>query len=550
MAEIDVSEILRAAIEPERKRARLEQPEQNGNGAAVMPSLSTGARQEEILAALEDDSAQAQIVDEALVKKLTGQLEKKQQKNREMRIKHGDDPKKFMDSEIELDTGVQEMHVIATNPEFYGLLVELGAIQIFVQLLAHENGDIVGATLNLLQELTDVDILNESSEGADSLVDALLSARIVECIVSGFAALNEANKDDADALHNGLNIFENILEFRPEFSDDCVTQGLFQWLLKRATQRGTFDGNKMYASELLALLLQTNESAREELTKKIDGMELLLRALAAYKRHDPGSLDETEHMENLFDALCSSLLYSPNRKNFLEGEGLQLMNLMLRERKQSRESALKVLDHATTGPEGQENCAKFIEILGLRTLFPLFLRTPTKVKRKDTTPNEHEEHVCAILAALMRSCDEDARQRIMQKFVEHEHEKMDRAVELFLKYRERVDKFLARRKREQANSEEEIDNDREYFDLLDGGLYTLQNITLLLADICAHTNSARQRAIKLFNMKTKQEILSKHLIPVLSKYAENLGEQADEERNRVDLFIARLNAAENAERQQ
>lgn len=27
---------------------------------------------------------------------------------------------------------------------------------------------------------------------------------------------------------------------------------------------------------------------------------------------------------------------------------------------------LKVLDHATTGPEGADNCAKFVEILGTR----------------------------------------------------------------------------------------------------------------------------------------------------------------------------------------
>lgn len=35
-------------------------------------------------------------------------------------------------------------------------------------------------------------------------------------------------------------------------------------------------------------------------------------------------------MENLFDALCSCLMLSSNRERFLKGEGLQLMNLMLR----------------------------------------------------------------------------------------------------------------------------------------------------------------------------------------------------------------------------
>ena len=48
-------------------------------------------------------------------------------------------------------------------------------------------------------------------------------------------------------------------------------------------------------------------------------------------------------MENLFDCLCSLMLEDSNRQRFLQGEGLQLMNLMLREKKKSRSGALKVL---------------------------------------------------------------------------------------------------------------------------------------------------------------------------------------------------------------
>jgi beta-catenin-like protein 1 len=47
----------------------------------------------------------------------------------------------------------------------------------------------------------------------------------------------------------------------------------------------------------------------------------------------------------------------------------------------SRCSAIKVLDHAMSGPEGTENCQKFVDILGLRSIFPLFMKTP-KVNRK------------------------------------------------------------------------------------------------------------------------------------------------------------------------
>lgn len=52
--------------------------------------------------------------------------------------------------------------------------------------------------------------------------------------------------------------------------------------------------------------------------------------MQVFKRHNPGTAEEQEMMENLFDSLCSCLMLSSNRDRFLKGEGLQLMNLMLR----------------------------------------------------------------------------------------------------------------------------------------------------------------------------------------------------------------------------
>jgi len=49
-----------------------------------------------------------------------------------------------------------------------------------------------------------------------------------------------------------------------------------------------------------------------------------------YKRHDPNAVEEIEFMENLFNSLCSALMLPANRDRFLKGEGIQLMNLMLR----------------------------------------------------------------------------------------------------------------------------------------------------------------------------------------------------------------------------
>ncbi|VDO87450.1 unnamed protein product [Haemonchus placei] len=85
---------------------------------------------------------------------------------------------------------------------------------------------------------------------------------------------------------------------------------------------------------------------------------------------------------------------------------------------------------------------------------------------------------------------------------------------------------------------------RDYLDRLDAGLYTLQNLSLILADVCAHTSSARHRASKLFSMKMKQEKITKILLPLLTEYQANIGEGGDDERRRVDLLVAKLTKAD------
>ena len=40
----------------------------------------------------------------------------------------------------------------------------------------------------------------------------------------------------------------------------------------------------------------------------VDGVEMLLEILNAWKKRQPGSTDEEECVENVFDALCSALV--------------------------------------------------------------------------------------------------------------------------------------------------------------------------------------------------------------------------------------------------
>ena len=59
------------------------------------------------------------------------------------------------------------------------LFVQLNSVQTLVGLLSHENSDIALAVVDVLQEMTDVDTVNESEEEAETLIEALLSEQVI-----------------------------------------------------------------------------------------------------------------------------------------------------------------------------------------------------------------------------------------------------------------------------------------------------------------------------------------------------------------------------------
>ena len=89
-----------------------------------------------------------------------------------MRIKFPDQPDKFMMSEMELHDGVRELQNVSTVPHMYPVLVELNCASTLLGLLGHDNTDIAVAAVEVIQELTDVDTMNESEEGAEVLIKA------------------------------------------------------------------------------------------------------------------------------------------------------------------------------------------------------------------------------------------------------------------------------------------------------------------------------------------------------------------------------------------
>ncbi|KAL7398717.1 hypothetical protein ABVT39_014069 [Epinephelus coioides] len=470
----------------------------------------------------DEEEPEAEPVDESSVKKMILTFEKRSYKNQELRIKFPDNPEKFMESELDLNDIIQEMHVIATMPDLYHLLVELNALEPHVAI----------AVVDLLQELTDIDTLHESEEGAEVLIDALLEGQVVALLVQNMERLDEQVKEEADGIYNTLAIIENMAEFRPGLCTEAAQQGLMQWLLKRIKAKMPFDANKLYCSEILAILLQNNDNTRE-LLGEMDGIDVLLQQLSVFKRHNPSTAEEQEMMENLFDALCSCLMLPANRDRFLRGEGLQLMNLMLREKKMSRTSALKVLDHGMIGPEGADNCHKFVDILGLRTIFPLFMKTPKKMKKTGTSEKEHEEHVCSIIASMLRNLKSQQRSRLLNKFTENDCEKVDRLMEMHFKYLEAVqqaDKRIEGEKHEMVRRGEILDDSMEdefYLRRLDAGLFVLQLICYIMVEISnSGISQLQQRVHQILNLRGGSVKVVRH---IMREYAESIGDGKSDE---------------------
>lgn len=542
---MNVSELL--SFQPERGTKRKKGDKNDSENTIdskkrpVTADLTTGSgiSEEERMKILEmvENEPEVEALDVGSLKRMLLMFEKKVTKNQEMRIKYPDNPEKFMDSELDLNDEVQKLHVVATVPHLYQHIVDVNAVGTILGLLSHENSDISIAVIDLLQELTDVDTLNESEEGATALIDALLDGQVIALLVQNLDRLDENVKEDSDGVHNTLGIIENMTELRTSVCQAAGEQGMLGWLLRRLKQKPHYDANKLYCSEILSILLQNTEENRQ-LLGELNGIDTLLQCLSLYKRYDPTTSDELEFMENLFNCLCSSLMFNANKDLFLKGEGLQLMILMLREKKLSRRSSLKVLDYAMQGPEGTENCSKFIEFLGLRTLFPLFMKPLKSNKKVGSSEDEIEEHVCSIIMWLFRNLSGNLRTRLVQKFVENDHIKVDRLMELHFKYHSKIqecDTKIEKEKQSLQDEGEEIDEameDEFYMRRLDAGLFSLQLIDCIIMEVCSSgVSSVKQRVVTLLNQHGGS---MKDIRAVMREYAASVGDARSKESREVE----------------
>jgi len=425
----------------------------------------------------------------AWLKKTALAFEKRISRNAELRVRHEDEPAKFIDSEAELDAAIKALSILGEHPDLYPDFARLGCVGSLVSLLAHENTDIAIDAVEIVGELTDEDVAADEGQWT-ALVDALLEADLLGLLVSNFGRLDEAQEADRAGVYHALAVVENLCS-RPDTTETIgKDEDLLKWLLARAAKtEKPVTQNKQYAAEILAILVQSSDVNRRRLAS-LNAADEMLQLVAAYRKRDPekGS-DEEEYMENLFEALTCIVDEPEGKAKFLDAEGVELCLIMLKEGKLSKSASLRLLDHAAGGPSGAGVCQKIVDSGGLKTIFTMFM------KKHDA---QTTEHLVGIFASMLRSLPADSAERVrtLAKFVEKDYEKTVKLVKLRRDYGARIGDVDAQIRDEQKgmDNEEKADAADEWFSRrLDAGLFCLQTIDVIMAWLIAEDDGARKK---------------------------------------------------------
>lgn len=194
-----------------------------------------------------------------------------------------------------------------------------------------------------------------------------------------------------------------------------------------------------------------------------------------------------------------------------------------------RAGALKVLNYLFVNNEQEDaflesSSNRFTEILGLKGVFPIFMIPRSVVSTKKKYKNDEdiekiEEYSLLIILTLLKYAKKSNRQRCLYKFVENNYEKLERLVELYFKYADKMIKCeqqINKEKTKMLADDQEVDEEQFFFKRLSVGLFTLQLICQLIVQLCSNEvqnsiselvqteEDLKSRIMKQINMRASQ----------------------------------------------
>ncbi|KAM3214701.1 hypothetical protein ACQJBY_066939 [Aegilops geniculata] len=89
-----------------------------------------------------------------------------------------------------------------------------------------------------------------------------------------------------------------------------------------------------------------------------------------------------------------------NKERFVKAEGVELMIIIMKQKKSAYSSAIRTLDFAMT--RFPPACERFVDVLGLKTAFAAFMgKIPVNKKNKNESYQEElEERIISLVASL------------------------------------------------------------------------------------------------------------------------------------------------------
>lgn len=420
------------------------------------------------------------------------------------------------------------------------------------------DGDEVGKgsddILTLLENLLELDVLAQSSPsevkltGSDVSVAARLCATtrllpwLVEQLDSSSFTSASKYKERALELLTLIAPREDVHSMVPDWSR-IPLRGSDSEESKPASN-GT-DGN----------IVPNSPNSDTSSRPTIDAIELLLQIVATFRKSQPPDEARLSLLENASIVLAAALSFSAhNVEAFIRAQGIELVLRCLRERVHAGGLALKWLDFAGVGTEGDDAvyrgaCEHLVHAGALKFLCPLLMgrhgprQAPivgTNKRAKKEWVQSLESTTIRIFYALTRHLrDEsphDAKQRFLAKLVDDAT--CDRLVELCLHYdakaRQAEFKFYQTDAEETLGSEDVVELAALDAKLAGGG-DLLYRVCAVAAFGCVGSKRCHERILEQLRLQQSGVAL---LRDVLREFASHVG--PGKQREQLDYYLQRI----------
>uniref|UniRef100_A0A6G1SB11 Beta-catenin-like protein 1 n=1 Tax=Aceria tosichella TaxID=561515 RepID=A0A6G1SB11_9ACAR len=394
---------------------------------------------------------------EATLRKSLANFERRHSDNQKARIKYADEPRKIAPSETELFASLDEIQGVAVQPELYPVLMERkSTLSTLLSLLTHENSDVSAKVVKIISDFVEYD--SEDTVGGEQvvgrLVKVLLDLNLIDLLLSNVERLHIGVCGEEECIRDTLEIFENILEQDP-VAISRSSRKMIEWMVNELKVGHNYNRAKFEISDLLTILVSSTDENKVYLCEA-NGIDILLQLVSKYRKVSPVG-GEQEFLAQIFNCLSVAVLDCEQAKvSFLEEEGVDLVELILREkddavkRSNIKMSILQLFSYVVSTDKNEDPivtkcCERFVEVLGLRVIFPIF-NNPKFILNRRLLKSEYrsflaaaEEHTSSIIMAMLKyTQNEEYIQRILIKFADSNFEKFERALSLHDKYFEIV----------------------------------------------------------------------------------------------------------------